>query len=119
MHCALLILIACQAAGAQRIAADEAAFRKKVAPIFQRRCLSCHNEDDFKGDLPLETRARIGEAGVVVPGDPGSSHLFKMIAWQEGKRPEMPKDADPLTEEEIVAIRGWIVSGAKWPAASR
>ncbi len=69
----------------------------------------------LQGRPSAQTRARIEEAGVVVPGDPGSSHLFKMIAWQEGKRPEMPKDADPLTEEEIVAIRGWIVSGAKWP----
>jgi len=66
MHCALLILITCQAAGAQRIAADEASFRDNVAPIFQQRCIRCHNDDDFKGDFSLETRAKFEEAGVVI-----------------------------------------------------
>ena len=26
-------------------------FQKDVAPIFQQRCLSCHNDDERKGDL--------------------------------------------------------------------
>ena len=30
-------------------------FRNQVAPILQRRCLSCHNSDDRKGQFSLQT----------------------------------------------------------------
>lgn len=115
MHCTLLILIAYQLAAAPPQEADEAAFSEKVAPIFQRRCLSCHNDENFASDLSLETRTGLEEAGVVVPGDPAASRLLQVITGQKGQRPKMPKDAEPLTEEEITTISDWIISGAVWP----
>lgn len=95
--------------------ADEASFREAVAPILQRRCLSCHNDGDQKGDFSLATRGAIEDSGVVEPGDPGASLLLKMITPQDGEKPEMPENADPLSDAEVAAIRAWIAAGAKWP----
>ncbi len=86
-------------------------FSESVAPVFAKRCLACHNAKTAKGRYNMETFAGIlkgGESGeAVVAGDTGSSPLFAMI--EDGS---MPKDADPLTAEEIASIRKWIETGA-------
>ncbi len=86
-------------------------FAQKVAPIFHRRCVACHNARLAQGRLNMETFAAMtkgGESGEsFVPGDPDSSMLWTMIEIGE-----MPKDADPLTTEEMTAIRRWIETGA-------
>ena len=81
----------------------------------QRRCIRCHNAGDAKGDLSLETWDAIEQSGVVAPGDPDSSTLLEMITGFADDKPEMPKDADPLAEVEVAAIRAWIEAGASWP----
>ena len=112
----LLAALPALAAAADR--PDAADFATRIAPIFQRRCLSCHNDSEHKGGLSLQSAASAfkgGESGAVIaPGDPDGSYLLDLIAPADGKA-EMPKDADPLTEAEVVAIRRWIAEGAKWP----
>ncbi|MEX0791922.1 MAG: DUF1549 domain-containing protein, partial [Pirellulaceae bacterium] len=103
----------------QQARADQAAdFQDRVAPILQRRCLSCHGPDQAHGGLSLATRDLLfsgGESGeVVLPGDADSSYLLEMITPHGGKA-AMPKNADPLSVEEIATIRVWIQSGADWP----
>jgi hypothetical protein len=99
-----------------KAADDGQLFREKVAPIFERRCLSCHNDHDRKGRLSLETaKAALagGESGAVIePGDAEASILLDYIS---GSKPEMPKDGPPLSAEQIAVIRQWIAGGAKWP----
>lgn len=86
-------------------------FAETVAPIFSKRCLACHNARTAKGRYNMETFAAIlkgGESGdALEAGDADSSTLFAMI--EDGS---MPKDADPLTAEQIAAIRLWIDTGA-------
>jgi hypothetical protein len=98
--------------------ADDALFRERVAPVLERRCLGCHNGSDKKGGLSLETAASLetgGDSGTpVVPGEPEESYLLDLITPDRG-RAKMPKDADPLKDDEVAAIREWIHSGAKWP----
>ncbi|MCA9071141.1 MAG: c-type cytochrome, partial [Planctomycetaceae bacterium] len=98
---------------------SELFFRDRVAPIFQKRCLSCHNKESKKGELSLQTRKAAlagGESGeVIVPGNPDGSYLLSLITASKGQA-EMPKDADPLSNEEVASIRQWIEQGAKWPA---
>ena len=96
-------------------AADDALFRKTVAPLLVERCLDCHSEGIREGDLSLATRGVITDSGFVEPGDPDASYLLEMITPQNGEPPEMPKDADPLAPDEVEAIRAWIEAGAKWP----
>lgn len=105
---------------AARRAADRAliaagklvSFAESVAPILVKRCLACHNARTAKGRLNLETFAALmagGESGAVVePGDPDASVLVAMV--EDGS---MPKDADPLTPEQIAIIRKWVATGAR------
>ena len=47
---------------------------------------------------------------VVVPGHPDESLLYLRVSG--GKPPQMPLNAQPLTANQIAAIRGWIAEGA-------
>ncbi len=110
MMCALFFLI---------LAADptaERAFREDVAPIFERRCVSCHNDDLKKGGLSLQSATGLqtgGDSGPAVTStNPADSPLLQAIT---GDKPEMPKTGPPLTKNEVAAIRQWIERGAVWP----
>ena len=105
--------------GSVLLAAQEpATLFEQIAPIFERRCFSCHNDRDRKGGLSLESAEALGKGGdsgeVVWAGDPESSYLLELIVPVDG-RAAMPKNADPLTAAEIEAVRRWIASGAHWP----
>ena len=93
-------------------------FRNDVAPIFQQRCLSCHNDDERKGDFSLQISAAAFKDGYVEAGDADASHLIELITPVDGKS-KMPKNADPLSTDEIAVIRTWINGGAKWPTEFR
>jgi len=93
-------------------------FQDRVAPIFSRQCLSCHNDATRKGDFSLETRKALETSGHVEPGDPDASQLMEMIVPLKGKA-EMPKDAAALQSDEIASIRQWIAAGAPWPDGYR
>lgn len=108
---ALTALCSAKAASAE----DLSFFENKVAPIFRQRCLSCHNDDERKGDFSLQTPKSALEEGFVEPGDSAESHLVDLITPVDGKA-KMPKNADPLPPEQISAIRQWIDAGAQWPA---
>jgi hypothetical protein len=99
--------------------ADDPASFVTVAEIFQRRCLSCHNDDERKGGLSLqsvESFSKGGESGVaVVAGKPDASYLYEQIIPRDSGA-SMPQDADPLTANEQQAIRTWIEQGAPWPS---
>ncbi|NIS76822.1 MAG: hypothetical protein GTO00_04200, partial [Deltaproteobacteria bacterium] len=89
-----------------------------VAPIFLKRCVTCHAEKGRMGGPPegliLKTRDRIlagGERVVVIPGNPGASLLVRHIEGRE--RPRMPFDGPPyLSDGEIRLISDWIAQGA-------
>ena len=49
---------------------------------------------------------------MIVPGKPDESYLVQQITPADGKA-EMPKEKDPLSEDEIKKIREWIAAGAK------
>src|SRR4029078_4955098 len=97
--------------------ADDKLFRERIAPIFESRCVRCHEGEKAKGGLSLVSAGRVqkgGESGpVVVPGKPDESSLLDYVS---GDKPEMPKDGKPLSAEEVAVIREWIQNGAVWPA---
>src|SRR5687767_7290510 len=90
----LLLLAACRALWARE--PEEEFFRTRVAPIFERHCVQCHNPEEAKGKLALTdsaTALKGGESGAVIePGKPGDSLLLDYIS---GAKPEMPKGAAP------------------------
>lgn len=109
--CSFLAVVVCSAANA-----DDAFFRNEVAPIFEAHCVRCHQRDDAKGGLSLtspQALATGGESGpVVVPGNPNASLLIEYVS---GEKPEMPKGAPPLSQQQVAALRRWIDRGATWP----
>lgn len=98
------------------LAEDGDTFRHQVAAIFERHCVSCHQGAMPKGGLDLTTAESAlagGESGpVIVPGDIAASPLIEALS---GDPPQMPKDAPPLTAEQVAAVRRWVADGAKWP----
>jgi hypothetical protein len=103
--------------GSLRESGQWVSFAGEVAPIFQKRCLACHNARASKGRLNLESYAALskgGESGpAFVAGDVANSNLHSQIA--EGA---MPKDAAPLTAEQAALIDKWIALGAKLDAGA-
>jgi mono/diheme cytochrome c family protein len=102
--------------GGSATADDGAFFRQQVAPIFERHCIGCHGSVKPKGGLVLVDQNRAaagGESGTVIEsGKPDESLLFQYIS---GEKPEMPKDAAPLSTDQVAAVRHWIAEGANWP----
>jgi hypothetical protein len=110
-------LAAVLAAAGEAARADEAAlFAGRVAPVLRQRCLPCHNPQKHRGGLDLTTREALLQGGnegpAVVPGQADPSRLVQLIS---GPAPRMPKQAAPLTAEEVAAVRTWIDRGAAWP----
>jgi len=87
-------------------------FDKEIAPILAKRCLSCHQGWQAKGQLDLSAKSTAmtgGESGVaIVPSKPKESLL-----WQRIHDDEMPPKK-PLPEAERLLIQTWIADGAVW-----
>ncbi|MDP9323867.1 MAG: hypothetical protein M3P13_09540 [Acidobacteriota bacterium] len=92
----------------------------QVGEILHESCEHCHNADDEKGGLLMDSYASLVAGGkhgnALVPGDSASSRLMQMI---EGKlKPRMPYKEDALPRAQVELIRRWIDEGAQGPAAA-
>ncbi|MEZ6128406.1 MAG: DUF1553 domain-containing protein [Planctomycetaceae bacterium] len=94
------------------VAGASVEFARDVAPILEQHCVRCHSSLSSKGDLSFETFADLKTHGYVVAGDASNSHLLSVIT---GNPPQMPKEGDPLSMQQINTIRQWIDEGAEWP----
>ena len=101
-------------------------YYRDVRPLLVQNCQGCHQPAKAMGDCVLTTYAALfakgttGEPGVV-SGKPEQSKIIAQITSHDGKRPEMPKGRDPLTDFDIRIIQKWIAQGAKddTPASAR
>ena len=105
-------------AGPLVAAEAEVSFQNEIEPILRRHCAECHGPDEQESGFRLDRLASMlsgGESGepAIVPGDPMSSYLIKLIR-QEVPGKEMPPE-DPLAEDQIRLIEEWIAAGAKTP----
>ncbi len=110
------VLIAALLAATVVRADDGTGFRQQIAPILERHCVRCHQGNEPKGGLLLSDHKGLlagGESGAAVePNTPAESLLYQYIS---GDKPQMPKDAPPLSADEVAAIGRWITEGAPWP----
>jgi hypothetical protein len=88
-------------------------FERDVTPILEQHCLHCHSDNISKGDLSLSTVEQLQENDYLAPGDPDNSHLVDLIS---GDDPEMPKEGERLSSEQLAVIRDWVAAGAEWPS---
>ena len=97
---------------------EDVDFHRDVAPILREYCAGCHNDDELKGELSLETWKLLmkgGEDGPSIkPGDAAGSRLIELLSGK--KKPYMPprKKAQP-SAAHIETLRAWINAGAKGP----
>ena len=103
-------------ASAPPSADDLAFFRDRVAPILEKRCVSCHGETGPKGGLVLTSPADLRKGGTLGPalvvGNAEESLIIEKIS---GDSPEMPKKAERLSTEQVADLKRWIDRGAAWP----
>ena len=88
-------------------------FEHVIRPIFEKKCMSCHNPDKLKGELILADSASIVKGGktgkLFVPGNPAISLLMERVHLPlEEKKHMPPKGKAQLTEDEIVLLTLWI-----------
>jgi len=94
-------------------------FEKDVFPIFEARCLDCHDRESVKGGVVLDSYhfAQLPtDAGdrLFVPGKPDDSVLVHVVEESDPDH-RMPPKGPPLSSEEIATLRAWIEAGAEWP----
>jgi uncharacterized membrane protein len=92
-------------------------YAMRVQPIFEDKCVSCHNAGKFKGKLRLDRYEYVMRGGkdgpVVHPGEPGRSELFRRVTLPPGSKDSMPAEGKPtLTAAETKIIEVWIAAGA-------
>jgi hypothetical protein len=90
-------------------------FDTRVAPIFTRRCLGCHNDQLNNGNISFldrETLLKGGKLGpAIVPGKPEKSALVEVLRHDgEIQMPPGPR----LPAGEIRTVTDWIRRGAVW-----
>ncbi|MBL9132716.1 MAG: PSD1 domain-containing protein [Verrucomicrobiaceae bacterium] len=94
-------------------------FVKDVQPIFETKCLECHNPKKVKGKLLMDTAANLlkgGETGAgLVAGQPDKSLIVERMILPKDHDDIMPPKGGPLPANEIAVIKQWIAEGAKWP----
>ncbi|MDQ3010975.1 MAG: hypothetical protein M3X11_09780, partial [Acidobacteriota bacterium] len=114
----IAIALACLSLSARAVQ-TQAGYTNQIEPIFQQKCVVCHNHTTRKGDLNLESYEGLMNGGkrgaAIIPGKSGESLLIKMI---EGSiKPRMPL-GDELSPDEIKTIRAWVDAGAPAPSGA-
>ena len=101
--------------------ADEAApdYATQVAPILQKYCVGCHNDDDREGEFSLESYSALRRG---TPKGPvftaGHSNKSRILAQLTGAaKPVMPPKGEPRpSATDIAVIKAWIDAGASGPS---
>jgi hypothetical protein len=95
------------------VCADKITYDDHIFPIFESKCLNCHNPDKKKGDLDLSTYTgtMAGSSGgkIALAGDGASSKLYTVTVHTE--EPVMPPEGDKITKKDADLIRAWIDGG--------
>jgi mono/diheme cytochrome c family protein len=105
--------LAQMAAGKAEAGAEEVVGYDQVREVLRKRCVTCHNLDELRGDLNLADlpaiRAGSASGPVVVAGKPNQSSLYKCTAHLED--PVMPPNSPRIPPRELDLLRRWIEGG--------
>lgn len=93
----------------------EVDFAKQVYPVLKRSCFECHGEKEQEAGLRLDQRVATLQSGTIEPGQPEQSELLRRVQLPAGHDQLMPAVGDPLTSQQVDALRRWILQGAAWP----
>ncbi|MFZ4764491.1 MAG: c-type cytochrome domain-containing protein [Roseimicrobium sp.] len=114
-------------------AADKVDFEKQVLPIFEAKCMKCHQTEHTdatgklkkpKGGLVMDTAEGLKKGGKehgdknIVAGKAADSRLYVVTTLAISDDAFMPPEgkADPLTDAEKEVLKKWIDQGADFGA---
>ena len=94
-------------------------FNDVIMPIFEQKCISCHNPDKLKGELMLTDVKSIlkgGKSGkLFVPGNPAISLLLERVHMPVDDKKHMPPSGKTqLTTQEIQILALWVKGEANF-----
>ncbi|GAB3640923.1 c-type cytochrome domain-containing protein [Spirosoma arcticum] len=88
-------------------------FNHVIQPIFEQKCVSCHNPDKLKGELNLTSAEWIRKGGktgkLFIAGQPDSSLLLQRIHLPLDEKKHMPPSGkSQLTPQETTLLSLWV-----------
>ncbi|WP_435356820.1 FN3 associated domain-containing protein [Emticicia sp. SJ17W-69] len=92
-------------------------YEAAIFPIFEAKCIACHNDQKVKGELNMSSIERIlkggKHGGIWKIGDALNSHLIQRANLPLDEKEHMPPKGKPqLTTDEIALLTAWINEGA-------
>jgi hypothetical protein len=113
----LVLVSAAMPAAAQGAKVRRVEFNRDIRPLFSNTCFVCHGPDNKlrKAHLRLDQRESAIKKGVIVPGKPAESEVYKRLTSTDPEeRMPPPKLKKDLTKEQIELVRLWIEQGANY-----
>lgn len=94
-------------------------FNHVILPIFEQKCISCHNPEKLKGQLSLADAESIMKGGktgkLFVAGEPDISLLLQRIHLPPDEKKHMPPTGKAqLTPQEIQLLALWVKGRAEF-----
>ena len=87
-------------------------YKDLVSPIFDSKCISCHNKEIKRGELDMSSLVSLlkgGNSGKILDKtNPNQSELFKRITLPQENIKFMPSDGEPTSYYEKNLILWWI-----------
>jgi uncharacterized membrane protein/mono/diheme cytochrome c family protein len=113
----ILGLDAAKPAAPVKAPAEQVVYADIIAPIFERRCVSCHKEGKSKGKFRMDTYEMLVKGGKegpgIEPGNAAESNILIRIELPEDDDEHMPPEGKPdLEAAEVAVLRWWLDSGA-------
>lgn len=94
-------------------------FVKQIKPVFEQRCVECHNSTTLLGEFNIQNRElamkKRNSGPVIVPGEPDRSMLLLTLTLPPKDKKVMPATGHRLPDADVALIRRWIKEGANWP----
>lgn len=93
---------------------DMLLYEDVVVPIFEAKCVSCHNPQKSKGGFVMSTYSSLlkaGESGLpsLTPGSPEKSELYNRVHLPTDHKDHMPPEGKtPMTADEVSILKYWI-----------
>ena len=96
--------------------AEPVSYARQLRPILELKCYECHDEQERESGFEVTSVAAMlkggeGAGAAVIPGEPEESPLIEYLTG--ARRPRMPKNYRPLSDDQIDLFRRWIAAGAR------
>ncbi len=92
-------------------------FEDLIYPVFQEKCIACHNEKQEYGGLNMSKYENIikgGNSGLgIQKGNPYKSLIYKRVSMSQSESNFMPPAGTPLSFDQVAVLKWWIDNGAK------